>query len=92
MEIKKYPEPSDRRPSGTTEITFNDYKLNVVLKAATFPNIGEVEPFFVSLTLYDLTSRGPISESFYCTFSEPSLLNKLVGRPVSFFNFNLRKK
>ena len=83
IEIKKYPEPSDRRPVGTTDIKYVDYSLVVSLKSLDIPGVGEVEPFFVTLTLYDLNTRAPVSESFCCSLSDPSKISKLSGRPVS---------
>lgn len=85
--MKKHFEPADQRPTGTPDISFVDTRLSVTVKELTFGH--DIEPFFISLTLYDLKERTPISETFYVYSSDPSFLNKLKGRPVFFFIFSI---
>ena len=82
--VKKTRDATDTRPEGTRNISYADYTLNISLKNVNFGSLETIEPYFVSLTLYDLAKRIPISEPFFCSPSDRALISKLNGRPVSF--------
>ena len=83
LSIKKAPESTDQRGTGTRTLYHDDdYRLNVSLTRLNFDGLETIEPLFISLTLYDVQARTPLSETFSVCVSDPALIGKLKGRPV----------
>jgi hypothetical protein len=73
---------TDTRTLLNPNIPLEDLFLSVSVKEINFTS-GSFEPYFISMSLYDLKERRKFSETFHTCINEKEFLSKLQGRPVS---------